>query len=169
MSTKRCGVCGPIESTEGCPHISAEHEVRLPLIPEIPKLIEKHVDDDDRPAYVPGRRDYSVAPAVGEAKASHPSVVYGARGEKGDRGERGLPGPAGKDADVQEVIDAAAVTMESVLFDFKQDVGALIKKALQDAGAINANGKAILLPGPACRDGTNGKDSTVAGPTGPAG
>jgi hypothetical protein len=103
--------------------------------------------------YVPGKREFTAAPKAGESRG--PSVVIGARGPAGPEGKIGPEGKPGKDADIQEAIDAAAQTMEQRIADFESGVQAFIRRELQLAGALDANGKAILIAGPPGRDGAS--------------
>lgn len=106
--------------------------------------------------YIPAQRDYSARPVAGESQRG-PSVVYGARGPEGAPGrDSTVPGPAGRDgrdADVEEVVSLATRTMESRIAKFEGNVGNLLKIALQHAGVIDLNGRAILLPGPQGKPG----------------
>jgi len=107
--------------------------------------------------------------------------VEGGRGETGAPGRNGkdseIPGPQGtpgKDADVSEVIAAAKQQMQSDFATLQAGLAGAIVAELKRSGVVDANGKAILVAGPAGRDGVNGQDSAVVGPagasiTGPAG
>ena len=95
------------------------------------------------------------------------------RGLDGVRGEQGLPGrdstvvgpqgPAGRDADVTQVVEAA---LKKVKEEFDQEYAVLaqvVRHALVTGGVLDENGNAILIPGPT---GAPGADSQVAGPAG---
>jgi hypothetical protein len=156
--------CATCNKTNGCEHIQPATDME--------KFQEGLIEKSERAAgvpeptqvYVPGRRDYTVAPVAGESRG--PSVVIGAKGDRGEQGAPGPVGPAGKDADIQEAIEAAERSMESRLAAFEQGVESLLTKTLQRVGVIDENGRAILLPGKDGRDGTNGRDSVVPGPQG---
>jgi hypothetical protein len=110
-----------------------------------------------------------------EHRAFHSSRrgVEGARGETGTPGRngkdseipgpQGVPGRDGKDANVGECVAAAQAAMERELAAFRAALSGAIAQELKTAGVVDANGKAILVSGPA------GKDSIVPGPPGERG
>jgi Collagen triple helix repeat (20 copies) len=167
-----CASCG-VDRSIGCEHFESTDFAGLQeKIIEVSEAAagEKKVAPrsavpvpDEAKPYVPGQRSYQAAPVQGEQRG--PSVIM-SHGPAGPAGATGLPGKDGKDADVAEVIDLATRTMESRLAKFEASVADLLTKTLQRAGVIDENGRAILLQGPAGRDG---KDSTVPGPQGLAG
>src|SRR6266699_228119 len=98
-----------------------------------------------------------------------PSVVYGAKGDRGDTGAtgpEGKPGKAGRDADVREVVEAARQTMKSEFGNALSALQQIVVDELKHAGVIDSNGQAVLIAGPAGRDGKNGADSLIPGPQG---
>jgi hypothetical protein len=118
------------------------------------------------------------------------SVHVSRRGVAGGRGEQGLPGPAGttgapgpagrdgKDADISEAVKAAKKAIEDEYgFYLNADVlKELIVHQLKLGGVLDAEGRAILIPGPtgsAGRDGIDGKPGrdgvdgqSIVGPAG---
>jgi hypothetical protein len=103
-------------------------------------------------------------------------------GPVGPRGERGIPGVnarestvpgpegrPGKDADISQCVAAAKSSFASEIAKMHASLGSVVVQALKDAGIIDADGQAILVAGPAGRDGRNGvdgKDSNIPGPAG---
>jgi hypothetical protein len=98
----------------------------------------------------------------------HRDSRRGLEGPRGPQGEPGIgiPGPAGKDADIKKVIYAAEEEMHAVLEQVIANLPETILWELQLRGVVDHAGRAILLPGPAGRDGAPGADSQVAGPPG---
>jgi len=85
----------------------------------------------------------------------------GLRGESGPAGvPSNIPGPPGKDADPAEV---AELLKPDLIAAIKSEIRPAIVEELKSSGVIDADGKAILIPGP------EGKPSTIPGPMGPAG
>jgi len=90
------------------------------------------------------------------------------RGVEGERGQQGIPGvgvpgPAGapgKDANVSEVVQTAKQEMQTDLNKFQASLAGAIIQELKRSGVVDANGKAVLIPGPA------GRDSVIPGPKG---
>ena len=93
------------------------------------------------------------------------------RGIDGARGEQGLPGrdstvagpsgPAGKDADITKVVEAA---LKRVKDEFDAEYAALaqvVRHELIKGGVLDESGNAILVPGPA--------GASVVGPKGDVG
>jgi hypothetical protein len=184
--------CATCNETNGCEHFAATKDYSRSqeeiiaaseradgatnkvssLSPFVPGQSPK---GDEPVAYVPAQRDYSRAPAKGESRG--PSIVIGARGDRGEPGIgiQGIPGPAGRDGvspSVDEVIDAAAQMMEQRIADFESGVQAFIRRELQLAGAVDSNGKAILVAGPVGASGPAGqsiKGDSVKGDTGAPG
>jgi hypothetical protein len=95
----------------------------------------------------------------------------GGNGERGPQGPQGFPGQSitgapgrdGRDANIGECVAAAQTAMERELAAFRAALSGAIVQELKAAGVVDANGKAILVPGPA------GKDSIVPGPPGERG
>jgi|SRR5579872_1378122 len=94
----------------------------------------------------------------------------GVEGPRGPQGEPGPAGPAGKSADLREAVYLANEEVHAVLDQLIPNLTNIINEAvvleLKKGGVIDRNGRAILLPGPAGRDGS---DSTVPGPKGDTG
>jgi hypothetical protein len=106
-------------------------------------------------------------------------------GPVGPRGERGIPGVnaresttpgpegrPGKDADISQCVSAAKSAFASEIAKLHASLGSVVVQALKDAGVIDADGRAILVPGPAGRDG-QGRDGvdgqSIVGPRGETG
>src|SRR5258708_37761334 len=106
----RCATCS---SVNGCDHVSPVQQVQF----EVEARKAPRVTEPAPQVYVPGVRIPSDSLANGGAENRGPSVVIGSRGEKGDKGDSvvGPPGPPGRDANVEECIEAAALTMQSEL------------------------------------------------------
>jgi hypothetical protein len=148
MSTKRCASCNEL-LTAGCPHFPLQTRSDFPQ-----KLIEESTKADPFVAnkaqvYVPAQRDYSIPRVAGETR--QPSVVIGQRGAEGVQGAQG---PAGKDANISECIAAPQVALRAELNSILRSA---IVDELKRAGVIDAAGKAVLIPGPAGRDGADGR------------
>src|ERR1700694_2536232 len=84
-------------------------------------------------------------------------------GPKGDRGEQGLPstvpgpqGIQGLPGCVVEATDAAKTFVEDAILSLKKDLPKIILEALQKAGALDAAGNAVLIPGPRGLTGATG-------------
>jgi hypothetical protein len=106
-------------------------------------------------------------------------------GPVGPKGERGIPGVnerestapgpegrPGKDAGISQCVAAAKSSFASEIAKMHASLGSVVVQALKDAGVVDADGQAILVAGPAGRDGQNGvggKDSVDAGPQGARG
>jgi hypothetical protein len=107
------------------------------------------------------------------------------RGPEGARGERGLPGingresttpgpegRPGKDADISQCVSAAKSAFAFEIAKLQASLGSVVAQALKDAGVIDADGQAILVAGPAGRDGRGipgEKGDSITGPKGDRG
>jgi hypothetical protein len=95
----------------------------------------------------------------------------GAEGGRGEIGPVGPPGAPGKDADIKLAVEAAKEAMIEEFGTLHKFLNAealseIIDHRLIVAGVIDEDKKAIIIPGPAGKDGV---DSSVPGPKGEKG
>jgi hypothetical protein len=84
----------------------------------------------------------------------------------GPKGDQGIPGS------IEEATSAAYKFIQSEILKIRNDLTGMIRQALQDCGAVDEFGNAILIPGPIGPQGLSGrdgKDSTIPGPIGATG
>jgi hypothetical protein len=84
----------------------------------------------------------------------------GAPGKQGPKGDSivGPEGKPGKDANITEVVAMAKKEMQAELASARAALTEIVREELTRGGTLDSNGKAILLQGPAGRDGVDGKN-----------
>ena len=96
----------------------------------------------------------------------HRDSRRGPEGPRGIQGEsvQGPQGIPGKDADITEVIEIAKRSMQAELQTAASMLSQIVIKELKRSGVIDESGNAVLTPGPAGKDGQDGK--SIVGPAG---
>jgi len=102
-----------------------------------------------------GQDGKSITGSAGRDGADGKSIV-------GPQGKSGVDGRPGRDADPAAIIAQATKFLEDAFHGFKAEVRSALSETvvaqLKSSGVIDANGKAILIPGPRGEEGLRGPE-----------
>ena len=103
-----------------------------------------------------GEKGESIVGPVGKNGVDGQSIV-------GPAGKNGVDGHPGRDADPTQIIAQATRFLEDAFRGFKAEVRSALSETvvaqLKSSGVIDANGKAVLIPGPQGLEGLRGPEA----------